>query len=140
MNDLGASFNAFSLEYAALQSQLEIIGQSADSEVVDLHALIRHHEQLSDDLKEVILYCDSITRCLNNHTAKRLDLDDYNDQINAKKNVLMQLESSVKVNDDGDSRHDQIRKTRHLIEQVTFEALEVGFGSILFYFLLCFHL
>lgn len=118
MNDLGASFNAFSLEYAALQAQLELIGQSADAEVVDLHALIRHHEQLSDDLKEVILYCDSITKCLGNHAAKRLDLEDYNDQINAKKNVLMQLESSVKVNDDGDARHEQIRKTRHLIEQV----------------------
>lgn len=82
-----------------------------------MHALIRHHEQLSDDLKEIILYCDSITKCLANHSAKRIDLDAYNDQINAKKNVLMQMESTVKVNDD--SGQDQIRRARQLIEQVT---------------------
>ena len=120
--ELGASFNAFSLELsdsfdqskrpmrkltnqeeatnpeltnADFLNRLELIGQSSDSEVIHLHSLIRHHELLRDRLQEIILYCGSIQRS-SEFILKRANLEDFHDQINARKNALMQMESTVK--------------------------------------------
>lgn len=115
---MGAAFNGFSLEYPDLEHQLDVIGKSADAEVIELHGLLRHYEQLSDSLKEILLFCDSIGRCLNNYAAKKVDLEDFHDQINAKKNALMQMESTAKANDEASEQYDLIKKTKHSIEQL----------------------
>lgn len=111
--ELGVSFNAFSLEYPGLHDKLELIGQSADSEVIDLHSLIRHHELLSDSLKEISLFSDSIMKTLQNWTGKRVELEDFHDEINGRKNILMQMESIGERGEEG-----KVRKVRQSIEEV----------------------
>lgn len=147
LGELGASFNAFSLELTetnqnpefkestnqeevvntnqinqienstnenrvlTFRSQLEMIGQSSDSEVIHLHSLIRHHELLRDRLQEIILYCGSILRSLNNLTQKRANLEEFHDEINGKKNVLMQMESNVRVGEEGDENLQKLKKS-----------------------------
>lgn len=146
LSDLGASFNAFSLELAdaltneeggfnistnqnedvkctnedsSFRSQLEMIGQSSDSEVIHLHSLIRHHELLRDKLQEIILYCGSILRSLGNLKYKRNSLEEFHDQINGRKNVLMQMESNVRADDrEGEPQQENLRKLRKNIEEV----------------------
>lgn len=142
MSELGASFNAFSLELSdSLTNQngpcgkltnqeeainpeltnndflnrLELIGQSSDSEVIHLHSLIRHHELLRDRLQEIILYCGSIQRGLHNLSLKRANLEDFHDQINARKNALMQMESTVKA---GEGETENLTKLKKSIEEV----------------------
>ena len=138
---MGASFNAFSLELRdSLTNQnepqetltnheeppnsettndflkrLETIGQSSDSEVIHLHSLIRHHELLRDRLQEIILYCGSIQRSLHNLSQKRANLEDFHDQINGRKNALMQMESTVRA-DEGETEN--LTKLKRNIEEV----------------------
>lgn len=109
LSDLGGSFNAFSLEYDALSAPLERIGQSADAEVVDLHGLIRQHELLADSLREIVLYTDAVQRTLHNHTGKRVDLEAFHEQINSRRNTLLQLESAAKLNDAESADHALVR-------------------------------
>ncbi len=147
LGELGASFNAFSLELnetnqiidseeltnqkadpstneikdlelstnqnqsMSFRSQLEMIGQSSDSEVIHLHSLIRHHELLRDRLQEIILYCSSILRSLNNLTQKRANLEEFHDVINGKKNILMQMESNVRAGEEGDENLQKLKKS-----------------------------
>lgn len=150
MGELGASFNAFSLELEAshwtnqnnqnvlentistnpsetvstnrkdsFKNQLEMIGQSSDSEVVHLHALIRHHEFLRDRLQEMILYCGCILRALANLSLKRASLEDFHDQINSRKNALMQMESNVRADSDVDGKDSEnLRKLKKYIDEV----------------------
>ena len=151
LGELGASFNAFSLELessswanqnlskalgdpdstnqnptastnqrSSFKQQMEMIGQSSDSEVVHLHALIRHHELLRDRLQEMILYCGCILRALSNLNAKRASLEDFHDQINARKNALMQMESNVRADSDFEGKEaDNLRKLRKIIDEVS---------------------
>lgn len=148
LSELGASFNAFSLELddsvatnqgeernstnqetqtgisangkTSFKAQLEMIGQSSDSEAIHCHALIRHHELLRDRLQEMILYCGSIHRTLNNLIYKRASLEDFHDQINTRKNVLMQMESNVRADDQA---NDNLQKLRKKIEEVNVRVL-----------------
>lgn len=127
---MGASFNAFSLELSdttnqtgeneesSFKGQLEMIGQSSDSEVIHLHSLIRHHELLRDKLQEMILYCGCILRSLTNLTQKKNNLEEFHDQINSRKNVLMQLESNVRADDDHGEATEKLIKLRKNIEEV----------------------
>lgn len=137
---MGASFNAFSLELAdtltnqnqaepdkntdmltnqngSFRSQLEMIGQSSDSEVIHLHSLIRHHELLRDKLQEIILYCACILKSLGNLTWKRNSLEEFHDQINGRKNVLMQMESNVRADDQSEA-NENLKKLKKNIEEV----------------------
>ena len=97
------------------KKQLEMIGQSSDSEVIHLHSLIRHHELLRDRLKEIILYCGSLLKSLGNLTMKRASLEDFHDQINGRKNLLMQLESSVRADEE---KSLNLKKLKKSIEEV----------------------
>lgn len=152
MSELGASFNAFSLELedsltnqteadkstnqneandhsanheeaidnsanssTSFKAQLEMIGQSSDSEAIHCHSLIRHHELLRDRLQEMILYCGSILKALHNLVYKRASLEDFHDQINGRKNALMQMESNVRADDQA---NDNLQKLRRKIEEV----------------------
>lgn len=96
--------------------RLEMIGQSSDSEVIHFHSLIRHHELLRDRLQEIILYCGSILRSLSNLSHKRANLEDFHDQINARKNVLMQMESNVRADEMGEGEN--LKKLKKSIEEV----------------------
>lgn len=135
MSELGASFNAFSLELNDHQNltnqnqfpgertnplsfpdQLEKIGQSSDSEVIHLHSLIRHHELLRDRLQEIILYCGSVQKSLHRLTQKRASLEEFHDEINAKKNILMQMESNVRADSEGDDEN--LQKLKKNISEV----------------------
>ena len=151
LSELGASFNGFSLELSdslANQSgskekstnqneasqgtfanesgdflkRLEMIGQSSDSEVIHLHSLIRHHELLRDRLQEIILFCGSILKALSNLSQKRSQLEDFHDQINGRKNVLMQMESTVRADE---SETENLTKLKKLIEEVKKEIVKI---------------
>lgn len=136
LSDLGASFNAFSLELndsltnhnEEIENQtnqakepsanencflkrLEMIGQSSDSEVIHFHSLIRHHELLRDRLQEIILFCGCILKALHNLTLKRAQLEEFHDQINSRKNVLMQMESSTRADEGEDENLTKLKKT-----------------------------
>lgn len=100
-----------------------MVGQSSDSEVIHLHSLIRHHELLRDRLQEISLYCASILKSLRNLTLKRVSLEDFHDEINGKKNVLMQMESNVRVDDEGKGDKNLMELKRR-IEEVKFIRLE----------------
>ena len=179
MSDLGASFNAFSLELSdsadlggikkmrereteklatgnqnaennnsnrnqsdsspslfncnsSFRSQLERIGQSSDSEVIHLHSLIRHHELLRDRLQEINLYCENILRALNNLSIKRAGIEEFRDQINGRRNVLMQMESMVKVDEEA---NENLKKLRENIEEVKQLKLKMVFSFLVFVFL-----
>lgn len=97
--------------------RLETIGQSSDSEVIHFHSLIRHHELLRDRLQEIILYCGCILKSLHNLTLKRGQLEDFHDQINARKNALMQMESSTRADEEGEDGN--LKKLKKTIEEVS---------------------
>lgn len=99
------------------KKQLEMIGQSSDSEVIHLHSLIRHHELLRDRLKEIILYCGSLLKSLGNLAMKRASLEDFHDQINGRKNLLMQLESSARADEE---KSFNLKKLKNSIDEVTY--------------------
>ena len=111
-----------------------MIGQSSDSEVIHLHSLIRHHELLRDKLQEMILYCASILRALGNLTQKRTSLEEFHDHINARKNVLMQMESNVRADEQGETS-ENLLKLKKSIEEVT--KLTLYFFISLFLYLYC---
>lgn len=100
----------------SFKAQLEMIGKSSDSEVLHLHSLIRHHELLRDRLQEIILYCGSVLRSLSNLNRKRASLEDFHDQINGRKNMLMQMETCVRADEEGDVN---LKKLKRTIEEVT---------------------
>ena len=111
------SSKKFTNEKTSFGSQLEMIGQSSDSEVIHLHSLIRHHELLRDKLQEMILYCACILKSLANLTQKRNSLEEFHDQINVRKNVLMQMESNVRADQKGEA-HENLKKLKKNIEEV----------------------
>lgn len=100
--------------------RLEMIGQSSDSEVIHFHSLIRHHELLRDRLQEIILYCGCILKSLHNLTLKRGQLEDFHDQINARKNALMQMETSTRADEEGEDGN--LKKLKKTIEEVSKDA------------------
>lgn len=102
----------------SFRSQLEMIGQSSDSEVIHLHSLIRHHELLRDKLQEMILYCACILKSLSNLTQKRNSLEEFHDQINTRKNGLMQMESNVRADEQEGEVNENLKKLRKRIEEV----------------------
>lgn len=111
------SSKSFTNEKSSFRSQLEMIGQSSDSEVIHLHSLIRHHELLRDKLQEMILYCSCILKALGNLTQKRNSLEEFHDQINARKNVLMQMESNVRADQQAET-NENLMKLKKNIEEV----------------------
>ena len=88
-----------------------MIGQSSDSEVIHLHSLIRHHELLRDRLQEIILYCGRILKSLTNLTQRRATLEEFHDQINGKKNALMQMETNSRADEESSEKLVKLKKT-----------------------------
>jgi hypothetical protein len=113
-------------EKSSFRSQLEMIGQSSDSEVIHLHSLIRHHELLRDKLQEMILYCSSILKSLKNLTQKRSSLEEFHGHINGRKNVLMQMESNVRADQLEGEANENLKKLRKNIEEARKEGGQEG--------------
>lgn len=115
------------------RSQLEMIGQSSDSEVIHLHSLIRHHELLRDRLQEIILYCGSIMRSLTNLTQKRANLEEFHDEINGKKNILMQMESNVRADEEGNENLQNLKKSISEVNKISTKMMFNSFKYLTLY-------
>lgn len=132
--DFGAAFNGFSLEDNHLSAVLEKFGQALDLCQMSTERNATYFAELfGDALHEYVLFSQSVKTTLKYRAQKQLIYEELSDQLFAKKNQLLQIESkrsksnfswmTTSLNnlvdaDPEQSRNNAIVKTKDLINQV----------------------
>lgn len=94
MENLGTSFNGFSLESSFLSAHLENIGEWHDSSASKIGEILLAQKKLSESVHELGLYVASVKIAIKNYSIRQAEFESISSRTNITRSELLQYTSS----------------------------------------------